>query len=173
MASIYDITGDMLQLYQMMNDPDIDENVILDTLEGVFGEFETKADSYGKLITNINSDIKDLEAVKSAHQEEIDRLEARIKVKENLIKRLKDRLMYCMDSAQIPEIAGELFKFKPQNSGKQLPTDIDDHAEDIPEEYWIPQDPKMDKKKLLADLKAEKIKIDGVELRTPRSLRMR
>lgn len=173
MASIYEITGDILQLYQMMDDPEIDEKTILDSLESVFGEFESKADSYGKLITNINSDIKDLNAVKSAHQEEIDRLDARIKTKENFIKRLEDQLMYCMDEAQIPEIAGELFKFKPQNYGKQLPTDIEDYAEDIPEEYWIPQAPKMDKKKLLADLKAEKIKIDGVKLRTPRSLRMR
>lgn len=173
MSSIYEITGDLLKLYELMDDPEMDEDAILDSMEGVFGELELKADSYGKLITNVNSDINDLEAVKASLQKEIDRLDARINTKKHFIATLKDRIMFCMDTAKIPEIAGSLFKFKPQNSGKQLPKDIDSHASDIPEQYWIPQPPKMDKKLLLDDLKTGKIKIDGVELRTPRSLRMR
>lgn len=166
MATVYSILGDFLTLYEMIDEietPDEEyEETILGSLECVMADFEMKADSYGKLIKNIESDIEGLKKEKA-------RLDKKIKRSENLIKTLKDRILYVMDKAKIPEIHGDLFKFKTQNFGKQLPENIESFSDQIPDEYWIPQDPKMDKTKLLKDLKAEKIKIDGVELRTPRS----
>jgi len=138
------------------------ENMLLDTLEGVMGEFEVKADAYGKLIRNIESNVDGLKKEKS-------RLETKIKRSENLVKSLKDRILFCMDKAKIPEIKGELFRFKTQNFGKQLPENIEEFRDKIPDAYFIAQDPKLDKKKLLDDIKGEKVKIEGVELRTPRS----
>jgi len=166
MASIYNITGDILRLYEMIDEietPDEEyENMLLDTLEGVMGEFEVKADAYGKLIRNIESNVDGLKKEKS-------RLETKIKRSENLVKSLKDRILFCMDKAKIPEIKGELFRFKTQNFGKQLPENIEEFRDKIPDAYFIAQDPKLDKKKLLDDIKGEKVKIEGVELRTPRS----
>jgi len=166
MASIYNITGDILRLYEMIDEietPDEEyENILLDTLEGVMGEFEVKADAYGKLIRNIESNVDGLKKEKS-------RLETKIKRSENLVKSLKDRILFCMDKAKIPEIKGELFRFKTQNFGKQLPENIEEFRDKIPDAYFIAQDPKLDKKKLLDDIKGEKVKIEGVELRTPRS----
>ena len=37
----------------MLEDEEIDEQMILDTLEGLDGEIEIKADNYAKLIRNI------------------------------------------------------------------------------------------------------------------------
>ena len=167
MSSVYQITGEILQIYQMIDEidtPDEEyEEMILDTLEGVMGEFEKKADSYGKLIRNIESDIEGLKKEKA-------RFETKIRRSENLIKTLKDRILYCMDTAKIPEIQGDTFKFKTRNFAQQLPEDIEKyHKNDIPKAYWVDQEPKLDKRKLLADIKSKKIEIKGVELRTPRS----
>ncbi len=166
MASIYEITGDVLRLYDMIDEldtPDEEyEDMLLDSLESVLGEFEAKADSYGKLIKNVESDIEGLKKEKA-------RLEMKIKRSENLIKKLKERILYCMDVAKIPEIKGDLFKFKTRNFAKQLPENIEEFSSKIPDEYFIPQDPKLDKRKLLEAIKSDKVKIDGVELRTPRS----
>lgn len=167
MGSVYQITGEILQIYQMIDEidtPDEEyEELLLDSLESVMGDFEAKADAYGKLIRNLESDIE-------GQKKERDRFDRKIKRGENLIKTLKERILYCMDVAKIPEIHGETFKFKPRNFGKQLPEDIESHKDDIPDQYWKAQAPKLDKKKLLDDIKAEKVKIKGVELRTPRSV---
>ena len=166
MASIYNITGDILRLYDMIDNeemPDEEfEECMLDTLESVIVEFEVKADGYGKLIRNLESDI---EGIKKEKQ----RLEKKQKRAENIIKSLKDRILFCMDTAKLPEIKGDLFKWRVQNFGKQLPENIEDFRSKIPEKYIIPQDPKIDKKSLLKDIKEENIEIDGVELKTPRS----
>ena len=135
---------------------------MLDTLESVIGEFEVKADGYGKLIRNLESDIYGIKKEKQ-------RLEKKQKRAENIIKSLKDRILFCMDTAKLPEIKGDLFKWRVQNFGKQLPENIEDFRSKIPAKYMIQQDPKIDKKSLLKDIKEEKITIDGVELRTPRS----
>lgn len=166
MASIYNITGDILRLYDMIDNeemPDAEfEECMLDTLESVIGEFEVKADGYGKLIRNLESDIYGIKKEKQ-------RLEKKQKRAENIIKSLKDRILFCMDTAKLPEIKGDLFKWRVQNFGKQLPENIEDFRSKIPAKYMIQQDPKIDKKSLLKDIKEEKITIDGVELRTPRS----
>ena len=61
MATVYSILGDFLTLYAMIDEietPDAEyEETILGSLECVMDDFEMKADSYGKLIKNIESDI--------------------------------------------------------------------------------------------------------------------
>ena len=146
MASIYNITGDILRLYDMIDNEEMPdakfEECMLDTLESVIGEFEVKADGYGKLIRNLESDI---EGIKKEKQ----RLEKKQKRAENIIKSLKDRILFCMDTAKLPEIKGDLFKWRVQNFEKQLPENIEDFRSKIPEKYMIAQDPKIDKKSLL------------------------
>lgn len=161
MATLYELTGEVLQLYDMMEDPEMDEQMILDTLESVLFEFDQKADGYVKLIKNMEADAEMLKA-------EIDRLTARKRVAENSVKRIKNRLLQCMQVAEYKEIKGDMFSIKIRNSGKQLPEDIEDHKDLIPDEYFIPQDPKLDTRTLLADVKSGKV--TGIELRVPQSL---
>ena len=69
MASLYQLTGDYLELLNMLEDEEIDEQVILDTLEGLDGEIEIKADNYAKLIRHIesNNDAINKEKIGRAH----------------------------------------------------------------------------------------------------------
>ncbi len=45
--NLYELTGQFLQLQQMLEDPETEADVIKDTMEAVEGEIEVKADGYG------------------------------------------------------------------------------------------------------------------------------
>ena len=44
MANIYELTNDFLELLNMLEDEEVDEEVIMDTLESIEYEIEDKAD---------------------------------------------------------------------------------------------------------------------------------
>ena len=46
MSSIYELTGEYLELMDMLEDEEVDEQTIIDTLEALDGEIENKADNY-------------------------------------------------------------------------------------------------------------------------------
>ena len=56
MANIYELTGQFLQLLDMLEDEEVDEQVIMDTLESVEYEIEDKADGYAKIIKALEAD---------------------------------------------------------------------------------------------------------------------
>ena len=164
MATLYELTNDILDLYDMMEDPEGEEDVILDTLEAVLGDFDKKADNYAKLIKNMEADVE-------MYKAEIDKLTARKRVTENNVKRIKARLLECMKIAKYNELKGDVFSIKIRNNAKQLPEDIESNEQMIkliPEEFYIPQDPKLDKRALLKAIKEEKV--TGIELRESQSL---
>ena len=47
---LYELTGQFLELLDMLEDEEVDEQVIMDTLESVEYEIEDKADGYAKII---------------------------------------------------------------------------------------------------------------------------
>ena len=57
MSSIYELTGEYLELMNMLEDEEVDEQTIIDTLEALDGEIENKADNYAKIIRSLESDI--------------------------------------------------------------------------------------------------------------------
>ena len=63
--TLYELTGQYLELLDMAEDAD--PEVFADTLEGIDGEIEDKADNYAKVIRTLEGDVQ---SVKS----EIDRL---------------------------------------------------------------------------------------------------
>lgn len=89
MSSIYELTGEYLELMDMLEDEEIDEQTIIDTLEALDGEIENKADNYAKIIRSLESDIDGI-------SKENNRLAARKKTYENRIKWLKQNLEMCM-----------------------------------------------------------------------------
>ena len=45
MSTLYSLTSEYLQLLDMMQDPDVDPQTVADTIEGIEGEIEIKADN--------------------------------------------------------------------------------------------------------------------------------
>jgi len=141
MATLYELTSEWLQVYEMVGE--VDQEVIDDTLESIEGEIEDKAEGYGRVIAQLNADADALAA-------EIRRLQAKKKAAENAVDRMKHRLQESMDAIGTKTIQTRLFKFRIQ---KNPPKVVIDHPEAVPEVYLIPQDPKVDTKGISEALK--------------------
>ena len=70
MANIYEIVSDYLKIMQMMEDPELDPQTLADTMEGIEGELEIKAENYAKVMKNLEGDINSIKA-------EIERLKSK------------------------------------------------------------------------------------------------
>ena len=153
MDTLYELTSEYLQLLDMLEDPDMDEQTILDTLEGVGGELEEKADGYARVMRQMDADAK---AIKT----EEERLYNRRKSLENRSAWLKNRLQNVMEITGKTKFKTELFSFGIQKNPARLVIDREstDHA---PAEYIIIQSPIWDKAKLKEALKAGK-DVDGI-----------
>ena len=163
--NIYELTSEWLALYAMMDDPDIDEDTVLDTIEGVDGEIEVKADGYARVIAQLTSDAEGL-------KKEIDRLSKRKATIENNIGRMKTALQSAMVSTGKTKFKTDLFSFGIQKNPPSVIMD-EPYIENIPEEYLIQQDPKIDRNKIKEDLKAGK-NLEGLaHLEQSESLRIR
>ena len=82
---LYELTEEYKALEELLYDPEVDEQTLQDTMEGIWGEIEEKADNYAKIITGMKADIEAL------REEEI-RLAARRKALENRQQTLKSNL---------------------------------------------------------------------------------
>lgn len=143
---LYELTGQFLELMDMLEDEDVEEQVIMDTLEGVEGEIEQKADGYAKIMKSIESDVEGLD-------KEISRLTARKKTFENRIKWLKQNLQMCMIATGKRKFTTDLFSFGIQKNGGKRKLTVDVEIDNIPEEYRIKQPDTVDGDKLRDYLK--------------------
>jgi Siphovirus Gp157 len=134
-----------------------------DTLESIVEAIEDKAVNYAKVIKNIDSQITSI-------KEEEQRLESRRKSLENNVKNLKSALEIAMLDSDMKKIKTPLFSFNIQKNSPSL--DIVDTSA-IPLAYYVDQEPKLDKRKLLNDIKNNDVFLPGVEIRQSESLRIR
>jgi hypothetical protein len=111
----------------MMTDPDVDEQVVNDTLEGIVGEIEVNA---ANLVTVINRIDMEIETCKKQKDEWAQAERVRKNRKERLVTMIKDA-MTAIDKTEIQ--AGDV-TFKLQNAGGKLPLIIDDNAT-VPERF--------------------------------------
>lgn len=145
MATLYELTDEWLQLLQLAEDGEIDQDVFADTLEGLDFEIELKADGYAKVIAELDHTIAALKA-------EEKRMSSRRKAMENHIEQMKKSLFEAMRSTGKEKFKTDLFSF----SIRKNPASVILDTTDIPEEYLVPQDPVVNKKQIMADLKAGK-----------------
>lgn len=160
MASLYELTGQIAYLLQLLEDPETEEQVILDTMKSIDSEIEEKADGYAKIICMLTAEA---DAIGS----EIDRLSARKKSISNHADRLKASLEQSMIFLDKRKFKTALFSFNIQKN----PTTVNTVG-DVPEEYLIPQEPKVDKKAIIAFVK-EHGDTDYAQLIQSESLRIR
>lgn len=132
--NLYELTEQFQTLQELAYDPETDERTLRDTIEGLWGEIEEKADGYAKIILSMKADIEALKA-------EEERLFARRKHLEERSKRLKDALEYNMREIGKTKFKTALFSFNIQKNGGLQPLVIDGLIEDIPGRYLIPQPP--------------------------------
>lgn len=128
MSTLYEITGQYMQLLEMLEEEDnLEEQVVKDTLEGLDGELEIKADGYARIIRELDAD-----AVK--YEEEKKRLEERGNTLRNRSRILKEHLYNSMKLTGKTKFKTNLFSFGIQKNGGMQPMEIVPDVL-IPDEY--------------------------------------
>ena len=161
MSNIYELSENYRQVFDAIANGE-DDQVYLDTLEAINDSIEDKADNYMRVIKNSEADIEALD-------KEIKRLQEKKKVLSNGVKRMKESLQEAMERTNKLAFKTTLFSYAIQNNAPSLDNlDIDK----IPKKYFVDQEPKLDKKSLLNDLK-EGQEINGATMKQTKSLRVR
>ena len=120
---LYEITGDILTLQEMLEDS-VEDEVLTDTLEAVQGEYEIKLEAYCKVIKNLEVD---MEALKN----EAKRLTDKRKTLENNVDRLKKAMFDSMKATNTPKVKGQLFTVAIQKNGGVIPINYDKNDKNI------------------------------------------
>lgn len=118
MSTMYELTADYLEILDLANDPDIPPEVVADTLEGIGGEIEVKAENTAKIL-------KELEASVAASKSEEKRLAERRKQLETNAQKIKERLFDMMKTTGKVKFKTDLFSFSIQKNGGKLPVVLD------------------------------------------------
>ena len=121
---LYEITGELLALQELLESPLDDEDLLKDTLEAVQGEYELKLESYCKVIKNLEAD---MEALKN----EAKRLTDKRKVLENNVDRLKKAMFDSMKATNTPKVKGQIFTVAIQKNGGVIPINYDKNDKNI------------------------------------------
>lgn len=141
MATLYELTEEYLTLMTLLEDEEIPEDVIKNTLAGLDWEIENKADTYAKIIRNMEVSIDGM-------QSEIKRLDNRKTIFENRIKKLKENLKNSMKITGKTKFSTELFSFNVQKNGGLRKLNVTVKVDELPQEFRIPQPDKVDGKAL-------------------------
>lgn len=141
--TLYEITDEYMRLLELAEDPETDPEVFADTLEGLQGALEDKADGYGRVI-------RELEAYTAGLEAEIGRLTAKKRTADNSITRMKESLKSAFFATGTAKLKTELFTFSIR---KNPPKVVIDDPDRLPERFLLPQPPKVDTARLKNELK--------------------
>lgn len=161
--TLYELTDDYRNLLEMAQNPDIDGQAIKDTLEAIQGDIEEKADGYAKVIKELSADTDKITA-------EIKRLTDRKNTIQNNIAYMKQSLTSAMTVTGNTKFRTDLFSF---NIQKNPPALVVDDEKAIPQEYLIPQEPKVDKKAIIDFLKNGNKKVPYAHIEQSEGVRIR
>ena len=157
MASLYELTGDYAKFAEIAQQGDLDDDMqaMLDgALANLADDIEVKLEGYAKVIKNFESDIEGL-------KKEEDRLAGKRKTLENRVKSMKTAMRDAMIATGKLKVKGDLFSFTVRNNAPSVVMD-EQYIENIPKKYLVPQEPKIDRKLLAEDLKADGAALEGI-----------
>lgn len=154
---------DLLESVDVTSDPEYAQ-AMKDTLDSVNDAFEDKVEGYVMVANQLNHDIKMV-------KEEIDRLADKRRALQNNLDKLKEALTEEMEGTGKTKIKTPRFSIWVQNNPESLQVKDESH---IPSEYFIEQEPKLDKRELLKYLKLNRDEsLEGVEIVQTRGVRYR
>lgn len=148
--------------YRAIQEMDLDEETLRDTLDSIIGEVEPKAENIVKWIRNLKGE-------NTAIKEEETRLKNKRIANENKIKSLGLYLEDFLKTSGLTRIKTELFTISLQNNPPSV--EVYD-ATLIPPRYLIEQLPVVDKQ-IIKELLKQGEEIPGATLKQTKGLRIR
>ena len=163
--TLYELTEDYMNLLALAEDPDIDEQAFMDTLDGIEGAIEVKAEGYAKVM-------RQLEADAAACDAESKRLKNKAKTIDNNIKRMKQALQYAMQATGKTKFKTQLFSFYIQKNSASVVMD-EQYIENIPERFLVRKDPEINRKAIRDAINAGEDLTGLAHLESTESLRIK
>lgn len=157
---LYELAQNYAQLLEMVEE--MESDALVDTLSALQDAIEDKAENIAKLIRNLEADVKVI------HDEE-KRLAERRRAIEVKIERLKTYLQEQLETAGIEKVKRPTITVAIQVNPPSVDV-IDEKA--IPNDFLIPQAPKLDKRSILERLKKGE-SVPGVTLKQTKGVRIR
>ena len=165
MANIYDLTNEFTTLWELMEDGTLDDDALMGAFDVAKEDLADKLEGYCKFIKNLESDIAGLKAEEA-------RIKTRRQTMENTVDRAKEAMKKAMNTAGEKKLPAGSFTVSVQANPPKVVLD-EQYLENIPEKYLIPQEPTINKKAMLEDLKAGE-NLEGLaHMETGESLRIR
>lgn len=146
MANIYELTDDYLRILELMEDPELDPQLLADTMEAVKGNYEEKIDGYAYCMQSVKDDIKTID-------EAIKRLQSRKQTMENNARRMGEVVFQSMKATGNAKIKTAVHTVWIQKNPESVVMDVDDWKS-VPEEYLRQKDPEINKTAIKEALKA-------------------
>ena len=168
-GTLYELTLDYQNLMAMADDPEVDEQIFKDTLEGLEGAIEEKADGYASVIRNLEVNIGALDGTIEAIKKELDRVKAHKTSLENKIAYMKEALCKAMIACDKRKFKSSRFSFWVQ---KNTPSVVIDKPADIPFDFYRTPEPEIDKNAIKKALSEGK-ELDFAHLETTEGVRFR
>ena len=158
MATLYEMTKEVANLYSLLQNDEIDEQTFADTFEAMSAD---KIKGYCQIVRQLSSD-------EEMFKSEIERLSKRKKVCENAQARLKEKMVDYLTAANIDRINTGTFLVSVASTPSVNITD----AEKIPAEYRIAQPDKIDKCAIKTALRTD-VTVPGAEIIFTKGVRIR
>lgn len=160
MTKLYELTESYMQLIDLSEQ--LDPETFKDTLDAIQDSLEDKVENTAKVVKSLESDV-------TAIKEEEKRLKERRQVLETKIDSIKNYLKEQLELAGIDKVKRPTITVSIQKNPPSVKV-IDEKL--IPSSFMIQQEPKLDKKAILQNLKEGKT-VPGVELIQGRGLRIK
>lgn len=151
MASLYELTGQFLTIYQM----DIDDETKADTLEAIDWQeqFEQKAEGYAHVIKNLEADV-------AMYKAEEESFKAKKQAAQKKLDYVKDNIMTAMNVTGQTEVKSGALIIKIAKN----PESVKVNEDDLPKKYFTKKVTLTPDKKTLKELLKSGKKVKGAEL---------
>ena len=159
MSTLYQMTAQAGELYELLQGEIIDEQTFKDTLEAI--GTEEKIEGYCQVIKNLQADLDMFKA-------EADRIADRMKPIKNNIDRMKESLLAFLKASGQDKVKAGTFAV---SIGTSKATNILDEAL-IPTEYKTPQPDKIDKTAIKKAIESG-VEVAGAEIIINEGVRIR
>lgn len=150
MSTLYKLTEQFEQLLGLISQGEYTEEELTDTLEGIEGEIEVKADGYAKVIKEIEGNVAVIKT-------EIARLNSKKASLENSVKTLKQSLEMAMRATGKTKFKTDLFSFNIQKNGGVRALTILEEIDNIPKEYIVNPPPIVNNEAVRELLKVQEV----------------
>lgn len=133
--TLYEMNQSWQEVFELLLDPDVPEEAVYDSIEGIEAGMEEKADSYAKILKSMEGDTAQIDA-------EIKRLQERKQAINRRHDWMKQSLFDMMKATGRTKFKTALFSFGIQRNGGKNPIDL---TGTVPAQWLKPGDPDMGK----------------------------